>query len=168
MASNDQWLRIRVVLYCLAFLIGLAVPIVDAELHDGLEREIFVEMTLVPRLILIGVGAAILLVFGPLVVLYLVTLSTVFGASEPKWERPHHSMNPFQLRRFLPILHFAVYLGIAQSIGVIVSGSWKGPLVGLLGFGGLILAISFGLGLRLCYRIFASRMRPREDERNAV
>jgi len=145
--NGRAWFRIRLVLICLGFVVGIASP---PWLSDELLSEI-------PWPFVAG-ALAMALFFPPIALLFVIGIQAINPWSDRWWHRPTHRSNPFRLGNPLLFFHFAVYFSAVGGLGQLASGIWSGAGAALTGLSVLIGSGSTLLGLRLCMGVYRHKM----------
>jgi hypothetical protein len=104
-------------------------------------------------------GSLVLLV-SLLSILMLVGMQAANPMSAPVWQRPSWQANPFNLGQPLRFFHFGGWWFVAGGCGMLASSVRYGSPV--WSEAGLVLGAGIGmlLGIRLCERVFKSKVQP--------
>jgi len=147
--TGDTWLRFRLGLITLSFVVAIFAPVEqpDALMSSPTWVHVVEAVFLVVSLALI-----------PVMLLFVISLQAANPFSDAKWTPPTHRSNPFRWGNPLLFFHFAAFLSGAHGSGLLVSSPWKGPIVAAYGAVVLFGAFMLLVGVRLCMRVFKSKM----------
>jgi hypothetical protein len=151
------WFRIRLAIIAVAAVLALVVP---TDQYNELRR------FPTEGLILLAAFGAVILLFIPLGLLFVIGIQSVNPYSDAMWSKPTHDANPFRLRNPLLFFHFAAYVTLAVGVSLVLSSIWRGWFALAHGLLMLLGALMILAGVKLSTRVFRHKMSASPDERD--
>lgn len=146
--------KIRKVLYLLGFLSGIC-----SFTQKSLLRAFFADMDFSNPIIVgfFSFSLIMVLLFPYCGLLFILGLQSINPFSAERWIKPSHETNPLNLKQPLFFFHFASYIALFYSIGILLSSSWNGWLALVEGALNVIISINMIFALKLCQIIFKKK-----------